>query len=236
MCRHSIIDTSGKLFLFFFSKKVLKILTFKHIRPKKTPLWTPHNMCYNIINHRLRVLALSLSVISAFPCLGNGPSMGSLFWWQTKGQVKSPTAPEGQKPVIISQGWSLDPGPHQQGRQSVEFSSQRQVITAENLTLLHCQSNSGLIEEWDWAVLIHLIWGNQRYFLFHSFLPTAQALSIPFAFLLSHYFHLLPPLQLQTSLSSPRPRNGVIGSGGRVKKEALLPFTSPLWYPTLAFL
>lgn len=56
---------------------------------------------------------------------------------------------------------------------------------------------------------------------------TAQALSVPFSFLLSHYFHLLPPLQLQTSLSSPRPRNGVIGSGGRAKKAALLPFASP---------
>lgn len=95
----------------------------------------------------LHALALSSAVIPAFPCLVDGPSMGSLFRWQTKGQVKSPTAPEGQKPVIISQGWSLDPGPHQQGRQSVEFPSQRQVITAESLTLLHCQSNSGLIEE-----------------------------------------------------------------------------------------
>lgn len=181
-------------------------------------------------------LPLSLAVIPSFPCLVNGTSMGSLFRWQTKGQVKSPTAPEGQRPVIISQGWSLDPGPHQQGRQSAEFSSQRQVITAESLTLLHCQSNSGLIEKRDWAVFLHLIWGNQKYFLFHSPLPTAQALSIPFSFfLLSHYFHLLPPLQLQTCLSSPRPRNGVIGSGGRVKKEALLPFTSPIWYPTLAF-
>lgn len=150
---------------------------------------------------RLHALALSSAVIPAFPCLVNDPSMGSLFRWQTKGQVKSPTAPEGQKPVIISQGWSLDPGPHQQGRQSVEFSSQRQVITAESLTLLHCQSNSGLIEEGGRAVFLHLIWGNQKYF--HSPLPTAQALSIPFPFfnflitstcsLLSNYrlvFHL----------------------------------------------
>ncbi len=131
---------------------------------------------------RLHVLALSSAVIPAFPCLVNCPSMGSLFRWQTKGQVKSPTAPEGQKPVIISQGWSQDPGPHQQGRQSVEFSSQRQVITAESLTLLHCQSNSCLIVEWGWAVFLHLIWGNQKYFPFHSPLPTAQALSIPFPF------------------------------------------------------
>lgn len=96
-----------------------------------------------ILQHQRRqhALVLSSAVIPSFPCLGNGPTMGSLFWWQTKGQVKSPTAPEGQKPVIISHGWSLDPGPHQQGRQSVEFSSQRQVITAESLTLLHCQSN-----------------------------------------------------------------------------------------------
>lgn len=186
---------------------------------------------------KLHALALPSAVTPTFPCLVNGPSMGSLFWWQTKGQVKSPTAPEGQKLVIISQGWSLDPGPLQQGRQSVGFSSQRQVITAESLTLLHCQSNSGLTEKRGWPVFLHLIWGNQKYFLFHSPLPPAQALSIPFPFffLLSHYFHLLPPLQLQTSLSSPRPRNGVIGSGGRVKKEALLPFTSPLLHPTLAF-
>lgn len=46
-----------------------------------------------------------------FPWLENSPSMESLFWWQTKGQVKSPTAPEGQKAVIISQVWSLDSGP-----------------------------------------------------------------------------------------------------------------------------
>lgn len=151
--------------------------------------------------------------------------MGSLFWWQTKGKVKSPTAPEGQKPVIISQGWSLDPGPLQQERQSVEFSSQRQVITAESLSLLHCHSKSGLMEEWGWAVFLHLISGNRKYFLFHSSLPTVQALCFTFFFL--HYFHLFPPLQLQTSLSSLQPRNGVIGSGGRVKKEALLAFTSP---------
>lgn len=138
----------------------------------------------------VQALSLSSAVIPAFPCLVNGPSMGSLFWWQTKGQVKSPTAPEGQKPVIISQGWSLDPGPLQQGRQSIEFSSQRQVITAESLTLLHCQSNSGLIEERGWAVFLHLIWGNQKYFLFHSPLPTAQALSIPFLLFLT--FSLLP--------------------------------------------
>lgn len=128
------------------------------------------------LQRRLHALALSSAVIPAFPCLVNGPSMGSLFRWQTKGQVKSPTAPEGQKPVIISQCWSLEPGPHQQGRQSIEFSSQRQLITAESLTLLHCQSNSGLIEERGWAVFLHLIWGNQKYFPFHSPLPTAQAL------------------------------------------------------------
>lgn len=53
--------------------------------------------------------------------------------------------------------------------------------------------------------------------------------SLPFfpLFLLSHYFHLFPPLQLQASLSSPQPRNGVIGSGGRVKKDSLLPIPPP---------
>lgn len=126
---------------------------------------------------RLNALASSLAVIPAFPCLVDGPSMGSLFRWQTKGQVKSPTAPEGQKPVIISQSWSLDPGPHQQGRQSVEFSSQRPVIKAESLMLLNCQSNSGPMEDQGGAVFLLLIWGNQKYFLFHSPLPTAQALS-----------------------------------------------------------
>lgn len=191
-----------------------------------------------VLQHQRRVHALALSpaVIPSFPCLGNGPSMGSLFRWQTKGQVKSPTAPEGQKPVIISHGWSLDPGPPpQQGRQSVEFSSQRQVITAESLTLLHCQSNQ-LDRGAGLGCFSSLNLREIKGIFSHSLLPTAQALSISFPFFfLSHYFHLLLPLQLQTSLSSPRPRNGVIGSEGRVKKEALLPFTYPLWYPTLAF-
>lgn len=64
-----------------------------------------------------------------------------------------------------------------------------------------------------------------------SFSPTYCARTLFYLFLFfyfSHYFHLFPPLQLHTSLSSPWPRNGVIGSGGRVKKEALLAFTSPL--------
>lgn len=74
-----------------------------------------------------------------------------------------------------------------------------------------------------------------------SFFPRPPAYCVSAPLLLfkksffSHYFHLFPPLQLQTSLSSPRPRNGVIGSGGRVKKESLLAFTSPLSFSTPAF-
>lgn len=72
-------------------------------------------------------------------------------------------------------------------------------------------------------------------------LPAAPAFCVSAPLLLfkksffSHYFHLFPPLQLQASLSSPRPRNGVTGSGRRVKKESLLAFTSPLSFSTPAF-
>lgn len=172
-----------------------------------------------------------MAVTSGFSCPVNSRSMGAPLWWQTKGQVKSPTALEGQKPVIISRGWSLDPGPLHQGRQ-------RRVITAKSLASLHCQSNCGWWEQRGGAVFPSLNLSKSKVFplFIHPALPHSPKAYCVGAFtllkkkksLFSHYFHLFPPLQLQTSLSSPRPRNGVIGSGGRVKKESLLAFSSPL--------
>lgn len=114
----------------------------------KTKCNCAHNHVWITVSEEHTCPGLVLGCHSSIPMPREQPQYGILFRWQTKGQVKSPTAREGQKLAIISQAWSLDPGP-QQKKEDKALSSlhKSQVITAESLTLLHCHSNSSPVDE-----------------------------------------------------------------------------------------